>query len=714
MRATQRGRPDTVSAVDHRRTPPSSAGGKTLLISSDRQRARRPKGKPLRRLPFVGLAVVVVVMLVAALTGATLPLQATRFALSGHWGFNSILHTIFHVDGGTATVDAQATMPGDPGSQVVQGDTSGYVVGGSKITQFGKPDLSVQQTTTPPAQELPVAVETVGGPYLVYRAAGKIVRLGQQAVTMDAGGPVGDPIATQDGTLWLHRTQSGLLCELPKDAPGITSCPVVVPHNHQGALTVVDDHPEFLDLATDQLHSFDAKGLGVAVAVGVPVSPSARPAGTDVSGRVAILDPLAHHLVLVDPKPSGAQPLTVPLPDGDYLGPVSTGTSVVVVDRKNDTLLTFGANGKPEDSKPVPHQDNGEPRLSHGEDNHVYVEDSAGTHVLVVGQDGKVQDVPTAAKPASTVAAPPPTSGQPPPDQGQQTGTTGNTPTRQPPPPPVSTVNKPPVPASPPGAPPGVAASPGDGSAVVTWGTAADNRATITAYHVTWPGGSVDVGGGVRRATVNGLANGTSYVFTVTATNSEGTGPGASSAPVTPFAAADAPVVNATTGGTVSWTTPNLHGGTLVDYVVSSAALGTQTVTGTSTTYSGMVAGQTYTFTVHAVTRFGGGANIDGGSGSASVTLPAKSVHIAEGAKTTSGNCKAPNCAQVNVTVKGMTANTSYSVRLSSGSTTNVQTENLTTDASGNAEYDNLDYDTLGQTVWVTVDGMQSNVLTWK
>jgi hypothetical protein len=697
--------------VDHRRTSLSSAGGKTLVTSTDRRRAERPKAKRSRRLPFVALAIGVVVVLVAALTGATAPMQVTRFALAGHWGFNSVLHTIFHIDGGTATVDAQASMPGDPGSLVVQGDTSGYVVGDSRITQFGKSDLSVQGTNTPPAKELPVAIETVGGPYLVYRGAGKIVRLGQQAAAMDAGGPVGDPIATEDGTLWLHRTQSGLICELPKGAPGITTCPVIVTDNHPGALTVVDNHPEFLDLATDQLHSFDAKGLGPGVAVGVPVSLAARPAGADVSGRVAILDPPAHHLILADPK--GQKAVTVPLPDGDYEGPVSTGTSVALVDRKSDTLLTFGSDGKQEASKPVPHQDNGEPRLSQGQDNHVYVEDSAGTHVLVVDGDGKVQDVPTAAKPSSETTAAAPVSsagGQTGPSQGQPTG---NQPTHQPPPPPVTTVNKPPVPASPPGAPPGVAATAADSSAVVTWGTAADNRATITAYHVTWPGGSLDVGGGVRRANVNGLANGTSYVFTVTATNSEGTGPGASSAPVTPFAAAAAPVVQATTGGSVSWNTPNLRGGTLVDYVVSATGLADQTVTATSATYN-LAAGQTYTFTVHAVTRFGGGANIDGANGSATVTVPAKSVQISEGAKTTSGNCKAPDCARVNVTVTGLKAKISYPVQLSSGSTTNVQTENLTTDASGNAEYDNLDYDVPGQTIWVTVDGMQSNTLVWK
>src|SRR5262249_37813659 len=114
------------------------------------------------------------------------------------------------------------------------------------------------------------------------------------------------------------------------------------------------------------------------------------------------------------------------------------------------------------------------------------------------------------------------------------------------------------------------------------------------------------------------------------------------------------------------------------------------------------------------VTRFGDGANVDGADGGASVTVPAKSVTISEGAPTSSGSCKPSDCRQVDIHVTGFNPNTQYSAKLSSGSTDNVATETFTTVPDGSADYNNLDYDPPGQTVWVTVGGVKSNVLTWQ
>jgi arylsulfatase A-like enzyme len=94
------------------------------------------------------------------------------------------------------------------------------------------------------------------------------------------------------------------------------------------------------------------------------------------------------------------------------------------------------------------------------------------------------------------------------------------------------------APASVPGAPTGVSAVAGDGSAQVSWTPPVDTGGSpITGYTVTAsPGGaSVSVGGGVTAVNVPGLVNGTSYTFTVTATNSAGTGPASNpSTPITP------------------------------------------------------------------------------------------------------------------------------------------------------------------------------------
>ena len=82
-----------------------------------------------------------------------------------------------------------------------------------------------------------------------------------------------------------------------------------------------------------------------------------------------------------------------------------------------------------------------------------------------------------------------------------------------------------------PGVPTGVTATAGDGSAAVTWSAPPDGGSPITSYTVTPYVGSTaqptTVVSGAPPATsasVTGLTNGTTYTFTVTATNAVGTG----------------------------------------------------------------------------------------------------------------------------------------------------------------------------------------------
>ena len=85
-----------------------------------------------------------------------------------------------------------------------------------------------------------------------------------------------------------------------------------------------------------------------------------------------------------------------------------------------------------------------------------------------------------------------------------------------------------------PGAPTSVVASSGDAQATISW-TAPANPGTsaITSYTVlASPGGmALTVDGNTTTATATGLTNGTSYTFTVAATNASGTGPSASPRP---------------------------------------------------------------------------------------------------------------------------------------------------------------------------------------
>ncbi|RKT55743.1 fibronectin type III domain-containing protein [Saccharothrix australiensis] len=711
--------------------------------------------------PYALVAVLCAAVLVATLTGATRPLSAAAFTTTGHWVYNSVLGVVFHIDGGTANVDARLPVDAEVGSQVLQGDTRAFVVGQGRITPFDKATLSPQGSVPAPADEHPLGIEVVGGPYAVYRGAGKVVRLGDPTATIAAGGPIGNPVVTDDGTMWLHRTGVGSICTIARSAVELSGCPVSAPADHAGALTVVGGRPAFVDLFTGSLHTVDNGVLGPGKALGVSLSPNSRPAARDLGGRVAILDPIRRNLVLVDPdaRPAAAA-VTVPLPAGDYDGPVSTGDVVALVERKQGTVLTFGPDGARRDEKPVK-RDQGEPRLSQGEDRRVYVEDSDGTQVLVVAEDGRVRDVDVSGKQAATPQSQPqppddtsePDVGVPTPGNGRrdplpgrqhpdqrgtdQRATDQREPDRQdrttPPPPPA------PVPAGRPGAPPSVLAQAGNGSATVTWGEAPDNRAPITSYLVSWQGGggsgSFPVGGDQRQAVVEGLVNGERYVITVAATNQVGAGPGTSANPVVPVAPVSpaAPPVGLkasydpddrpTRDVTVSWGQPALNGGTLVHYVVAATGQGTRQVTATEAKYKQLEAATAYTFTVHAVTRTPDGQLLDGEAASISIRdekPKTASAHIEQGGPSQTDRCHPPACAWVNATMSGLDPNTTYLLRLSSNSTLDVRTEPFTTDATGAAVYNKLNYDVPGERVWVTVltesrqEVIESNRITWK
>jgi len=195
-----------------------------------------------------------------------------------------------------------------------------------------------------------------------------------------------------------------------------------------------------------------------------------------------------------------------------------------------------------------------------------------------------------------------------------------------------------------PGAPTGVLATPGDKKVWVTF-TAPDNGGSaITAYTATSSPGGITGSGPGSPVTVNGLTNGTSYTFTVTATNAKGTGPKSSpSNAAIPGTLPGAPTgVTATAGNaqaTVSFSPPASDGGNPISSYSATSSPGGLVGTGGGSpiTVSGLTNGTAYTFTVRAFNAIGTGP---ASSPSNSVT-PKTVPGVPTGVTATAGNAQA-------------------------------------------------------------------------
>lgn len=556
------------------------------------------------RAALAGVVAGCMTVTVVAVSGAGTDLSGMKFVQSGHMVYNRTLGIVFHVDGGTKSVDGQVPVPGaGPGSRVVQTDESGYVLAEGSTIEFGKSDLKVADPMPAPSGEQPVGLEAAGAAYAIYRQSGQILRLGERPTVVSIEGQLGQPVVTSTGTLWVHGLETGQLCELPLEADRL-SCPAKLPTGHVGALTLVGDQAVFVDTTGKELRAVSDDGFGrVMPLTGLDIAPGSIVAPNDVAGRVAILDPRKNVLQLVDPaalttaKPA-EKPIVQQLAAGRYEQLASSGQGLAMIDSSNDTLVTLDRNGRQQESRKIPAPSKqaktrpGErPGLVRGGDSRLYLDSWAGEHVMVVEGNGQVTEVeavgpalkpkdtptpvppkpsepvPTVRKPVAPVTPPtskpvgpvlpptgkpiepprttrPPSRTEPPPPKPPRTvDPPAPKPTPNPPPTPTPTPTpKPTVRASRPGAPGNVSAQGADAAASVTWSAAAANGAPITSYVVSWAGGSRPLAATARRVTVTGLVNGNSYTFTVRAVNRVGAGPGVSSSRITLGAAAGAPV----------------------------------------------------------------------------------------------------------------------------------------------------------------------------
>ncbi len=730
------------------------------------RRSDAPEGRKGR----AGLAAVVAgcvaLTSVVVLTGAGDPNSGFKFTQSGHWIYNSAIGRVFHLDSATLKVDAQVPLTtGTPGAQVVQTDTDAYVLSKSRIDKFGKSDLSVAEPLKAPTGQA-IGLEAAGSAFAIYQQEGRVMRLGKQPATAFLGVPLGDPVVTSDGTLWVHRVEDGGLCQLPLTVDRM-SCPATVQKGHKGALTVIGDKAVFVDLTADRVTDLTPDGFGSHVDLSNDVPESAVVAANDVDGRIAFLDrdESAVHLIGLPDKPGqkADAPIVTKLRKGNYDKVASSGHGLAVLDRKNSDLATVDRDGRVGYHKVKSHNEKDgikhEPNLFRGDDSKVYVESGKGDQVVVVDEDGKAEPVeiatdddginrpkptnpPTSHKPKQPVNTPdvpvhtpePPEKKDPPtnPDRDKP-----DVPEKKDPPqttePPQR--KKPPITAGVPGAPSGVSAKHGTDGPTVNWRAATANGAPITAYVLSWSGGSKTVSGSTRSTLITELAGRTTaYTVTIRARNRVGQGPAVRTGSIKrQYAEAESPreivVDDDGTSGrlTLAWDRPTMGDGEFVRYAVSigsATAKARVNTTTTQATVTGLKDGTKYTFYVRAITRTPDGELLNGKwtsltASSVSQEEPTRRLVASRGAGTEYNDCQPPECAFIQVRMENFRPNTRYEfVPYVDGKEFN-EGATFTTDSKGfQLVDDRFPCNMVGERVYVLVKGPEgrtkSNEFTWK
>ena len=558
----------------------------------------------------IGTAATVVL---AGLAGTGSPAKSLDFRQAGHWVYRHTLGSVFHVDGGTKQVDAKADVgvfdADVNGARVLQGDTQGFVLGPTGALVFGKSTLTVDTTIAVGSGEDPIGLEVRGGPYLVYRNHGTIMRLGVPPTTVQVGGPVAGAVGTDEGSVWVQRADTGDLCFVGRDDDSL-QCPARVQPGHKGSLTAVGKNPAYVDVEQGTLTPLDEeKGFGQPVRLGVTVPADVAIAANAAGDRLPLLDRLRDVLVLADVSWVGraarnvSAPITVDLPRGEFDPPVATADAVALLDRVHRRLYTFDSRGRQRARTRLPGAGVGV-RVSRGEDGRVYVDDRTGANTVVVDTDGTATAVSIGGRNLPGDSDKPRRTGP------TNTGDPGNgnqgrqgRPER-------------------PGAPGTVSARPGNAQISASWEAAPANGARIGRYVVSWAaqggqgqGGTRQVRGDQLSVTLTGLTNGVPYVVSVAAVNRIGQGPQARSAPVTPSAEVPDPPAQVTATARsdstveVSWPEADGQGHAVAQYEISAVSTtGASAVIGTSTTTSavlpttaGLDAGTTYTFTVRSI-----------------------------------------------------------------------------------------------------------------
>jgi fibronectin type 3 domain-containing protein len=177
------------------------------------------------------------------------------------------------------------------------------------------------------------------------------------------------------------------------------------------------------------------------------------------------------------------------------------------------------------------------------------------------------------------------------------------------------------TPASAPAAPTASAAD-GNGKVALSWAAPADGGSAITGYQISrglTPGGERPYAsvGTVTSYADTAVTAGTTYYYTVTATNAVGASPPSAETSTVPTTVPSAPALTATGGKlqvTLSWSTPTNGGAPITGWAIYRAtSSGTEALiqsisSGTSYVDNTVTGGTTYYYEVAAINRNGTGA----------------------------------------------------------------------------------------------------------
>lgn len=503
-----------------------------------RAKSRGRAGLDHRALIAIALCAVLPVLigvLVATRSGPPDPPEVRSTA--GHWVYVPDRGIAAHVDGADKRVDATVKVgSAGAGSPVLADGRIAYLVDDDRMIMFDH-DGVTGDAPAAGAAEPPVPVEADGVAYLVYRSAGLIMRLGAKPVIARAGGPLAAPVVTPNGQLWTYRMDSRQLCVHTGGTK--LSCPSRVPAGHTGALTVVDGRPGFLDLTERTWQALDLRKTDEPIALRVALPEDAAVGATSVGGQLAIVDRAEGNLLLIT---LAGDVTTVPLGEGKFSAPVSTGDAVAVVDPDAGTITSYDARGRRRAELTVPGDG---VRMAISADGRGYADSADGLQSVVMDRDGALTAVHTTGDSPPAYQSPTST-----PSVSLPPATVAVTTTETIPPvpetvtvevtPPAETAPSPPVDGAPtePGTttepPPG----PGPGTPTVDVLSAeatGPGQATIQLSvsgagpvfcHVYF--NSVELAAtkceGTMTVVANGLAAGTTYDIYVLGTNANGTG----------------------------------------------------------------------------------------------------------------------------------------------------------------------------------------------